>query len=234
MKRWRNGEIKLVNELETSIAENVETKLKTQDTKSKFDDYIESWLKELSLEIQKDTHHICVTYGIPDATFQLELAENSVADRNMYRHFEAQDAVERKVLTMSSGIAGAVLGGIVAAFFTTSNILYWGVLEITTGGIAGWIALLAIGLFGGIYGLSKIGPLSEFATDVIKENEIPNILRRLTDKQIDQIIEKARPAFEKNLTSQFEKYSESHLNELLKAIKEALVDCANKARILIK
>jgi hypothetical protein len=232
--KWREGEIKLISDLESSIANDADTHLKSEECLEAFEKKMEDWLKNLSREIQQDTHEICVRYGITDTAFQLEVTEKSVADSNMSRYFEAEDMVERKVWTMGSGIVGAILGGMVATFFTMSNIWSWGVIEITTGGVAGWIALLSIGLVGGLFGLSKIEPLSERAAEIIKYTELPKQSRLITDNQIDQMIAKGRPEFEADLMHQFEKQSETQLKELIEAIKKDLLDCADKARILIK
>ncbi len=223
LKRWSEGEIKLISDLENDTRKNVDDRLKSKDCLETFEQLMENWLKNLSLDIQRDTREICVKYGITESTFKLELTEYSVADSNMSQYFKSEDMIERKLLTTGSGIVGVVLGSTVTTFLYASFIT-GGFVSIILGGVSGLAAC----------GLLKIDPLAKMSTDVIRNNEIPKLLRLLDNQQIDEMIDKGRTEFENDLINQFKKQSETNLHKLIEAIEKDLLECADKARILIK
>jgi predicted DNA-binding protein len=221
--RWCKGDISLISNLENEIHTNAAASLKDEKCLKKFDEEINIWLEELSLYIQEETRIICVKYGIKEATFKLELTKYNIADNNMSRYFKSEEMIERKLLTMGSGIVGVILGAMLTAFFYESVVI---------GGAASTVLGAGLGL--AVFGLLKIEPLSKMATDAIRTNEIPKLLRLLDNNQIDEMLDKGRPDFEKDVIEQFQNQSEKDLNKLIQAIEKDLLKCADKARILIK
>jgi hypothetical protein len=219
-KEWANGSIKTVGAMQEKIQSEAKEYFNQVEGYSVIKNDIVRWLDQVSSKIEPLTFDICDKYQLPRTTFNLSIKADKpkidIAKLNI------SDVVGETVANFV-GFIIAFIFGMISALFVASGPLAW-----TTG-----VAVMTLSLGSRI----ATAGMGDWAKDMAKDLDIPSFFRDmlLSEKAMDQEIEKQRPELEKKIKEELEKNlrSEKKLGEIFSYIKAGLYQRADEAAIVI-
>ena len=160
VKRWRNGEIDRLAEVDGEMQKEIDRYLHTEEARALLAKPIAAWLKPISYELEQHTVPICLKHGIPysalSLTSYLTLSdiEISVGSKDIF----AVEEITWLIDTIISIIIGLLCGGSGVAMIAS--------------GLPGIIAGAVISLIVLAIGQKKMA-------DAMLQASVPKVMRRL-------------------------------------------------------
>lgn len=206
LRKWGEGLIETLAEIDSIIAEKAETWMKSEESQKILETVIGKNIRLVASDINDLTREICDKYSIPYRSLRLgpgislKSAQMSITVKKPFEGF-----------TSSAFVVGVII--MLIAYIPAKAAL-------ASGNIPTWVALLSIG---GL--VSTFGPL--LLDEKIKGWNVPSWIREkvLTEEKISETVEEAVPSLKKKIEDAL---NEEQLDNITQAISEHLKRELNK------